>query len=251
MHQPAPHTEPATVPGCIAAILHVVRALLRYGRRLDATLPEHATHSRFPTLAAGFGTYDLRRIAAHIQRGLLRAMMLERFLLARAAQGHDIEPTPPPGPAEPAEIEALEIKLRAPSPSRSRPERRLSTDPDHPLNFTMPTLKQLEAQIRRRPIGQTIAEICLDLGINPHNCEGGFWNEVYQVLWHFGGSFEHFFSTHARRRKAFQKEWEKRPDTWTFDWRDRPGDAIRQILGYLLGEPPPDGPDPEPTAVPA
>ena len=137
MDQTAPHTPPTdqpgppkdrAMPGRIAAFLQLVRVLLGYGRHLDKTLPEHATHPRFPTLAAGFGTHDLRRIAAHIQRGILRAMMLERYLLARAAQGRDIEPTPLPEPVEPAEIEALDLKLRAPSqPSitpRSAPNRR-------------------------------------------------------------------------------------------------------------------------------
>ncbi len=102
------------VPTCIAAILSAVRVLLGYGKHLDQTLPEQAAHPRFPTLAAGFGTHDIRRILAHVQRGILRAMMLQRYLLARAAQGRDIEPTAPAGPADPENIEALDIKLRAP-----------------------------------------------------------------------------------------------------------------------------------------
>jgi hypothetical protein len=32
------------------------------------------------------------------------------------------------------------------------------------------------------------------------------------------------------------------PDTWDRDWQDRPKEAIRAMLGYLLGEPPPDIP---------
>jgi hypothetical protein len=238
------------VPGRIAGFLQLVRVLLGYGRHLDKTLPEQAAHPRFPTLAAGFGTHDLRRIAAHIQRGIMRLLMLERVLLARAKQGRDIEPTPLPEPAEQADIETLEIKLRAPSqpsatPSKepnSAPNRHPITDPDDPLNFVMPTMKELEAQVRRRSIGRTITDICLDLGINPSICDGGFWNEIYEALWHFGGSFEQLHNVRERRREAFQKERDKLPDTWTWQVWDRPREAIREMLGYVLGEPPP--PDP-------
>ena len=249
MDQTAPHparTEPPAppkgdrsskaVPTYIAAILDIVRVLIGYGKHLDVTLPEQAEHPRFPTLAAGFGTHDLRRILNHVQRGILRAMMLQRFLLARAAQGRDIEPTAPPEPAEQADIDALEIKLRTPRKTAPRAPR---IDPDDPMHFRMPTLKELESQVRRRSVGRTIAEICLDLGITAPTSEAGFWNEIYITLLHFGGSSEDFFGTQLSRRKAFEKEREKRPDTWKFDWLDRPKDAIRQMLGYLLGEPPP------------
>jgi hypothetical protein len=174
MHQTEPATErppqDRPVPPCIAFLLHVVRVLLGYGRQLDQNLPDHANHPRFPTLAAGFGTHDTRRILGHIQRGLLRAMMLERFLLARAAQNRDIEPTQPPAPAEPAEVESLELKL--PAPAQPRPKPAQKTEPNDPLHFSIPTLKELESQVRRRSVGRTIAEICLDLGVTAPFCEG-------------------------------------------------------------------------------
>jgi hypothetical protein len=252
MDQTAPHsasTEPpaspqenrpgTAMPTCIAAILGVVRILLGYGKHLDQTLLDETAHPGFPALAVGFGTHDLRRILAHVQRGILRAMMLQQYLLARAAQGRDIEPTQPPAPAEPADIEAMEIKLRQP---RKTPRRAPSTDPDDPLNFSMPTLKELESQVRRRSVGRTIAEICMDLGVTPGSCEGAFWHEFYQTLTHFGGKFEDFFEVQERRREAFKKERDKLPNTGNWDWMDRPKEAIRQLLGYLLGEPPPRGP---------
>ena len=237
------------VPTCIAAILSVVRVLLGYGKHLDRTLPEQASHRRFPTLAAGFGTHDMRRILGHVQRGILRAMMLQRFLLARAAQGRDIEPVPPPGPAEPEDIAALDMKLRPPAaPSAKKASRGRRIDPDDSAHFNMPTLQELEAQVRRRSVGRTIAEICLDLGIGATICEAGFWLEIFETLTNFGGSFEVFFDIQERRKKTFEKERQTRPDTWTPDWRDRPRDAIREILGYVLGEPPPCGP-PDPQAL--
>jgi hypothetical protein len=229
----------AAMPTCIAALLSVVRVLLGYGKHLDATLPDRTDHPGFPAIAIGFGTHDLRRILAHVQRGILRAMMLQQYLLARAAQGRDIEPTERPVPAEQADIEGLEMKLRPPAQSRAKAKK---THPDDPLNFSMPTLRELESQVRRRSIGRTIAEISMDLGVTPSSCEGGFWNEFFLTLTDFGGKFEEFFEVQERRSQTFKKERDKRPSTGNWDWCDRPKEAIRQLLGYLLGEPPPRGP---------
>ena len=230
------------VPPCIAAILRVVSVLLGYGKHLDQILPYRADHPHFPVLAAGFGTHDIRRILGHVQRGILRAMMLQRFLLARAAQGRDIEPTERPAPAEAEDIEAMEIKLRPPSEQRSKTQRARRIDPDDPVHFDMPTLKELEAQVRCRPIGRTIADICMDLGIEPPTCEAGFWHQLCLILTQFGGNFETFFGVRERRKKAFEKERQTRPQSWSADWRDRPRDAIRALLGYVVGESPPDRP---------
>jgi hypothetical protein len=233
LRKPVPPKERAETP-CIDFLLKIVRVLLRYGRQLDDTIPTKAAHPRFPTLAAGFGTHDVRRILAHVHRGILRAMMLQRFLLARAAQNRDIAPVQPPEPAEPAEIEALDLKLRAPSQPRPKTEK---TDPDDPLHFAMPTLKELESQIRRRPVGHTIADICMDLGVTAAFCDGETWDEILHALMQFGANLAEFFGVQQRRRKTFQDERDKRPETWTFDWRDRPKEVIRQLLGSLLGEP--------------
>ena len=227
------------MPACIAAILSVVRVLLGYGKHLDEALPEQTAHSGFSAIAIGFGTHDLRRILAHVQRGILRAMMLQQYLLARAAQGRDIEPTERPAPAEAKDIEALQIKLRPPSEPRTRQKK---IHPDDPLHFRMPTLKELESQVRRRSIGRTIAEICMDLGVTPSSCEDAFWHEFYLMLVEFGGKFEHYFEVQERRKASFQKERDKRPSIGNFDWCDRPKETIRKMLGYLLGESPPRGP---------
>ena len=231
------------VPPCIAALLGLVRVLLGYAKHLDRILPDRSDRPEFPTLAAGFGTHDMRRILGHVQRGILRAMMLQRFLLARAAQGRDIDPTPPPGPAEQDDIARLEIKLRAPvRPSATKTTRARRIDPDHPSHFYMPTLKELEAQVRRRSVGRTIAEICADLGVWSTVCEGGLWSEITRTLTQFGGNFAEFFDIRERRKKTFEKERQLRPDTWTSGACDEPREAIRQLLGYVLGESPPRGP---------
>lgn len=158
MHRKAPTSEPSpspvppkerAVPPYIAFLLRIVDSLLRYGRQLDDVLPTKADHPRFPTLAAGFGTHDMKRILAHVQRGILRAMMLQRFLLARADRNRDIEPTRPAEPADATAIAALNLKLGSPAPPHPKPKPK-KIDPDHPLHFAMPTMQELESQVRRR-----------------------------------------------------------------------------------------------------
>ena len=154
-------------------------------------------------------------------------------------QGH-------PGPDG---IAALSLTCRPQSEQGTKPHkpatRRPTPDSDDPLHFAIPSLKELEAQVRRHSIGRTIAEICLDLGISPAVCEGAFWFQISEVLRQFDGNFAHFNEVQRNRRKAFQQERSHRPRTWTWDLWDKPKDAMRQMLGYVLGEPnataPPSG----------
>src|SRR5450755_1235941 len=104
-----PQDQPGkTVPEHIAFLLHAVDILLGYGRHLLATVRHRAAAPTFPTIAACFGTANLSTIMAHLNRGILRAIALERFLLARAATGRDIAMVtprirtdePPPVPAD-------------------------------------------------------------------------------------------------------------------------------------------------------
>ncbi|MEI7711369.1 MAG: hypothetical protein WCI94_08045 [Rhodospirillales bacterium] len=144
-----------------------------------------------------------------------------------------------------ADIDALDLPVR---PSQPRPpgKRRRLIDPDDPVHFAMPTLKELEAQVRRRSIGRTVADICLDLGLNPSVCDGGLWNDILETVTQFGGNFQHYCAVRTRRSEAFERERAKRPETWTWQVWDQPKDAIRQMLGYLAGEPPPEGWDAPP-----
>src|SRR5271156_6403964 len=80
----------AAMPEYVTAVLHVVGILLGYGRHLLATIHRRAAAPSFPSIAACFGTANLSTIQAHLNRGILRAAALQRFLLARAATGRDI-----------------------------------------------------------------------------------------------------------------------------------------------------------------
>ena len=50
-----------------------------------------------------------------------------------------------------------------------------------------------------------------------------------------------------QRRKNFEREWDRTPMPMAlvYDWQDKPREVFRQILGFLIGEPPP------PDTVPA
>src|SRR6202789_4166579 len=122
-----PKDRPAKpVPERIAAMLSIVAVLAEYGRHLAETIEHRAIWRGFATIAQFFGTATMPVILAHIQRGLMRAIALERLLLRRATRGRDLailarrmrgeraaEPTAPPAepptadPVAPQPAEAL------------------------------------------------------------------------------------------------------------------------------------------------
>ncbi len=258
-----PAQDPAgrTIPKRLAALLHVVRVLLGHGRRLVETVPERAANVEFATLAAVWGTYAMPAILARLQRGIMRAMALERYLLARAAKGREIgfvyyvdprERTPAKPPAEPrkgappSEEPGSKVPGGRAEPAEpgddERTPKRPAFDPD---DLRIPTPEELDAEVRRRPFGRTILAICMDLAVIPGFCTGHFWNQISDTLTNYGGSFATLFKIREHREISFQKERDKKPDTWSFTWRHPPPDTVRQVLGYMIGEAPildPPGP---------
>ena len=237
---PAP-TKPRPIPGRIGAVLHVLAALIAHARHFAATATTRVAAPEFATAAAVFGTYDLPTILHRMQRGLLRALALRDYLLARAARGHNLRFAWPPRvelqphhrpPAKPAPTPRAERRR----PSRPDPA---LLGPDEPGASRMPTPRELAADVRRRPVGRTIAYICMDLGITPGLCDGAFWNQVEKTLRRYGGSLGRLYQVRARREDTFQRERDRRPDTWHIDWRDLHPSTVRRALGCLIGEPPP------------
>ena len=261
-------TAPArTMPAGIAALLHTVRILLGYGRHLAATAKDRATSSDFNAIAACFGTGRLHTIMAHLERGLLRAMALERVLLARAARGRDIEFTAPrkraaASPAatadaltDPANAHAASADpcaastdpratpadpLAAQASAAASPARRATSRPSRPPGWNdpelfMPTLEELEAQVRRRPFGQTLVEICLDLAVVPGFCTGPFWNELFDGIRLHGGSVAVLMQEKMRRHQAFGREQDRKPGS-NWDWVEMGREALRRVLGFFIGE---------------
>jgi hypothetical protein len=103
----------------------------------------------------------------------------------------------------------------------------------------MPTLEDIDVQVRRRPIGSTIAEICRDLAVVPGFCNPAFWNDLFQIIHYFGGNVATMMREKSRREQAFIQEQDRKPGS-IWDWRQLKRDAIRQILGFFIGEPPVD-----------
>jgi len=238
-----------TIPKRLAAVLHVVRVLLGHGRRLTETIPNRAAKVEFAILAGVCGTYTVPTILARLQRGILRAMALERYLLARAAKGREIgfvyqrERTPAKPPAEPPDGPAASEKVASKVPGErpkpgdpgddERAPKRPAFDPD---DLRIPTPEELDAEVRRRPVGRTILSICMDLAVIPGFCTGAFWNQISDTLINYGGSFATLFKMREHRETSFQKERDKKPDTWNFAWRHPGPETVRQVLGYMIGE---------------
>ena len=131
-----------------------------------------------------------------------------------------------PGPA------AAPLPSRPPSSKPPRPARSRATEelPDSP------TLEQLQAHIRRRPVGQAIADICRDLGISPSLCEGTLWNAIYEAITWYRGSFHRYYRDIRKRQVTYADEWD-RDRTHAFDWPEQTRNGIRGALGFFIGEP--------------
>ncbi len=54
-----------------------------------------------------------------------------------------------------------------------------------PGTTSLPTAEQIAAEVRRRPIGAVIADICRDLGIMPSN---PLWPEIRALITRFRGN---------------------------------------------------------------
>ena len=245
MTQAAPTTHPPAkprpIPGRIGAVLKILAALIAHARHFTATATTRVAAPEFATAAAVFGTYNLPTILHRMQRGLLRALALQQYLLARAARGHNLRFAWPPcvelqphhrPPAQPA-------PRPRPAPLHPRGPDPALLGPDDPAASRLPTPEELAAEVRRRPVGRTIAYICMDLGIAPGLCDGDFWNQVEKTLRRYGGSLGRLYQMRARREETFHRERDRRPDTWHIDWRDLHPSTVRRAFGCLIGEPPP------------
>jgi len=237
-HAPQPDRPGPTMPAALAALLHTVRVLLGFGRHLAETATQRSASTDFNAIAVCFGTGRLYAILAHLQRGILRAIALQNVLLARAARGRDIDfaaprerPTAPPAaPAEPPRVQSAEAPAtRKPVARPSRPKG--WNDPE----LFMPTLEELEAQVRRRPFGRTLVDICLDLAVVPGFCTGPFWNTLFDSIRLRGGSIGTLMHEKSRREKAFSQEQDRKVGS-NWDWQGMGREALRRVLGFFIGD---------------
>ena len=240
------------MPAGIAALLHTVRILLGFGRHLAATATQRSTSTDFNAIAACFGTGRVYAILAHLQRGILRAVALERVLLARAARGRDIIFVVPrergtahpaaagDSPGAAADVRAAPDDALAGPAAEAPAARKSAARPSRPAGWNdpelfMPTLEELEAQVRRRPLGRTLVEICLDMAVVPGFCTGSFWNEVFDGIRLHGGRVATLMQEKVRREEAFCREQDRKVGS-NWDWQGLKRDALRRVLGFCIGD---------------
>ncbi len=153
----------------MAALLDLVRKLIDYGKELAATLPQRIAEQPYFAVF-NYATNDLTLVMARITRGLLRAAALEERLARLAAR-----------------------PKRQPAPSRPAPRRKPPARPaagrapnDDTLLTHIPTAEEIAAEVRRRPVGAVIVDICRDLAILPSH---PLWRDIQNAVNNHGGSY--------------------------------------------------------------
>ena len=221
------------------------------------TLEQRAVARGFATIAQYFSTVAIDTILAHIHRALMRAIALEGMLLLRAARGHDLQilapriPSPRQPPAKDAPTPAPQADQAPPGALTPEPDavaqaaarkaearlaRRIAAS--QPLTLaTLPSMEAIEAQVRRSPVGRTIAAICRDLGVAPSLCDGAFWNRLFDAMRMYRGSLASVVLEMVDRAQRFEKEEWKHPG---LELPEVTRDAIRRVLGFRIGETPVD-----------
>jgi hypothetical protein len=213
-HPPAPTTEPdparasTAMPAALGRVLRLVRKLIDYGRQLAGTVQHRAAAPGFALFAGPFGTADLAVIVARITNGLRRASALEAWLCRRAIRGQDLTPAPIRMPVARAPCAARQI-----APSDAQPDPHPADLAEDPRLARLPTEEEIAAEVRRRPVGAVIVDICRDLGIAPGHLDRAFWDEINHAIMMYGGSLARFLTNlHERLFACFAGEHAGRPD---------------------------------------
>ena len=205
-------TAPASQPSRSAGLLSLVRKLVCYGTFLAATLRQHGLGDHPAIQGRLFGTTNVTLILARIARGLLRAAALEARLQCSAARlDAPLRPLAPRAPAAAAEPRAPHRRARL-----------SDADDDAALLARMPTPEEIAAEVRRKPIGQVIADIVRDLGIVPAH---PLWRELAPAIMVEGGRLDALAVDimNRRRRVPIPEDWpeEQPPYLWA-DWPHAP-----------------------------
>ncbi len=194
-HSPAQPTDPdppraaPPVPTAIGRVLSVLRRLIDIGKRIAVTVQQRATAPDFALFTKPFGTADLATILARITNGLRLAAALEARLSLRADRGQDIATTHIRLPS--ARVPRPE---RQATPPDTQPEPQPAADPEDPRLAHLPTEQEIAAEVRRRPIGAVIVDICRDLGLTPGDCDRAFWDDLAYVIIAHGGNLATYFT---------------------------------------------------------
>ena len=177
---PTQTPDATTAPTRLSRVLGLVRSLIDFGRDLTESLRRHVpgldpgdavTGFDFRYRAGLFGTSDVPTILLRIARGLRRAAALQALLLARAQRGRDLEVAP--------------VRVYAPRPPSTEPKQPRTERAPLPLE---PSDEEIASDVRRRPVGAVIVEICLDLGVQPGDLGRDMRQELTDAVIYYGGN---------------------------------------------------------------
>jgi hypothetical protein len=209
-----PPTAPAVPPGApkesrAGRLLALVRKLIDYGKELAATLQrDPANRPRH------FGATDIALLLARIAQGLHHARALEDRLLRNATR-LDAPPRP--------------RRTSSPPKPRAAPPPAPHRDNRDPRVADLPTPEQIaahatgpDAEVRRRPIGVVLADICRDLGILPSH---PLWPELSELIVRHGGSLANLL------KDIIAKAGRRIAEAWTAAMPPAPYPAVLSPAG--------------------
>lgn len=165
---PDPRQDQAHTPARTARLRHILRKLIAHAEDLTWDLTRRPTGMAVLWITVRFASKDIPLILARITRGLRLAAALHATL-PRPQREHQRE-NQREQPAQPAPAER---KRR----TRPTPQSGNHANPGAPI--ALPTSKEIAAQLRNRPIGEILTEICLALGILTTD---PLWRELESVL---------------------------------------------------------------------
>ena len=170
---------PVSKPSRTGGLLDLSSRLIDYATFLADTFASTASANTRHAHGRQFAHHCITLILARIGRGLLRAAALEARLHRNAARLDAPRPHAPP--ARPLSA-STELRLSRPHRAGGSIKRRRTK---HAV-ARMPTPEQIAAEIRRRRIGEVIADICRDLGIVPAH---PLWTELARAIMREGGRY--------------------------------------------------------------
>jgi hypothetical protein len=203
---PNPTTQPTQAgtdkPSRAGGLLGLVHKLVSYGTFLAATLRQRGLGNHPDIQGRQFGTTNITLILARIARGLLRAAALEARLHRSAAR------LDAPRRSRIGAPSAATEAASAPSAPRRRASPRYGDDDT--LLALMPTLEEIAAEDRRRPIGEVFADIVRDLGMIPAH---PLWRELAQAILFERGRYAALVieTTKRPRRMPIPEHWPEEP----------------------------------------
>ena len=165
---PDPRQDQAHTPARTARLRHILRKLIAHAEDLTWDLTRRPTGMAVLWITVRFASKDIPLILARITRGLRLAAALHATL-PRPQREHQRE-NQREQPAQPAPAERKR---------RTRPTPQSSNHADSGAPIALPTSKEIAAQLRNRPIGEILTEICLALGILTTD---PLWRELESVL---------------------------------------------------------------------